>query len=157
MQTENDMNTEESTRRDAPASGSAREGELTAEASTHVALPGFAERARGFLFQVACRALRGEQRSPSILRNNTNLPVFLVLALGLSLVCNFVLKESSAQASRWLGPAATLQEAQELVARNPEEPALHSHLGELYSQRRNYKRAMFHFREASRLSELYGE
>lgn len=157
MQTENDMNTKESTRRGTNASLSAREGELTAEASTPALPLGFAQRARGFLFQVACRALRGEQRSPSILRNNTNLPVFLVLALGLSLICNFALKESSAQASRSVGAVATLQEAQELVARNPQEPALHSQLGELYMQRRNYKRAMFHFREASRLSELYGE
>ncbi len=118
---------------------------------------GFGQRTRNFLLQLLLRALGGEQRPPSILRNNTNLPVFLVLALGLSLVCNFALKENTAQASRLLGPAATLNEAQELLARNPEDPALHSRMGELYLQQRNYKRAMFHFRESGRLSDLYGE
>lgn len=111
----------------------------------------------GLLFRICSRVLRGEPRPPSVLRNHTNLPVFLVVALGLSLLCNFALKESSAQASRTLGPAATLREAQELVARHPEEAALHSRLGELYLMQRNYKRALFHFREASRLGELYGE
>ena len=88
---------------------------------------------------------------------NRGTVVFLALALGLSLICNLALKESSAHASRLLGSAATLREAQEMVAKSPEEPALHSRLGELYLQQRSYKRAMFHFREASRLSELYGE
>lgn len=114
-------------------------------------------RARNFFFQIFDRAFRGESRPPSILRNNTNLPVFLALALGLSLVCNLALRESSAHASRPLGSAATLREAQEQVAKNPEEPASHSRLGELYMQQRNFKRAMFHFREAGRLSDLYGE
>jgi cytochrome c-type biogenesis protein CcmH/NrfG len=103
------------------------------------------------------RFFRGEERAPSILRNNTNLPVFLVLALGISLLCNFTLKESSAQASRYLSPAASIREVQALLAQNPDDPALHSRLGELYLQQRNYKRAMFYFRESSRLSELYGD
>jgi len=113
--------------------------------------------AGGFLFQLLVRLFRGERRPPSILRNNTNLPVFLVLALGLSLVCNFALRESSAHASRAMGPVATLQEALNLLAQDPQNPAVHSHLGELYMRERNYKRAMFHLREASRLGEVFGE
>jgi len=154
MQTANDMNTVNSS--DQPAANVRAAGDENSfpAAGAPVSLR---QRVPGFLAHLIYGLFRGEQRPPSILRNNTNLPVFLALALGLSLVCNFVLKESSAQASRVLGPAATLQEAQELVARNPEEPSLHSRVGELYLQQRNFKRAMFHFREASRLSELYGE
>lgn len=103
------------------------------------------------------RVLRGEKRPPSILRNNTNLPVFLAIALLITLVCNFALRENTAQASRYLGPAASIRQVQALLARDPDNAELHSQLGELYVQQHNYRRAMFHLREASRLAELYGE
>ncbi len=151
------MNTLDSTNREATPEWDACGEVIPSGESGRPVHFGLGQRVRGFLVQLISQALRGEQRPPSVLRNNTNLPVFLALALGLSLVCNFALKESTAQASRLLGPAATLRDAQELLARNPEEPVYHSRLGELYFQQRNYKRAMFHFRESSRLSELYGE
>lgn len=113
------------------------------------------------LFRVLGRSLSrllvGESRPPSILRNNTNLPLFFLGALALSLVCNFALRQSSAQASRYLAPATTTGEVLELVRQNPEDPELHSHLGELYLQQRDFKRAMFHLREASRLGHLADE
>jgi len=110
-----------------------------------------------FLGRLIVRLLRGEERSPSILRNNTNLPVFLGIALGISIICNFALKENSAQASRYASPASNLHDLQAMIARNPDDAELHSRLGELYLQQRNFKRAMFHFRESSRLTDLYGE
>lgn len=103
------------------------------------------------------RVLRGEKRPPSILRNNTNLPVFLAIALLITLVCNFALRENTAQASRYPGPAASIRHVQALLSRDPDNAELHSQLGELYVQQHNYRRAMFHLREASRLTELYGE
>lgn len=103
------------------------------------------------------RLLRRPNRKPSILRNDTNLPALLALALLLSVVCNFALKESSAQASRYSNPAANLRAVLAQVARDPDNADLHSQLGELYMQQHNFRRAMFHFREASRLAELYGE
>jgi hypothetical protein len=114
-------------------------------------------RAPGTLGRLALWLLGGSQQPRSILRNHTNLPVFLAMAAGIALMCNFVLKESSVQASRFLGPQANLAEVQALVSRNPQDAALHSRLGELYLQERNFKRAMFHFRESSRLSDLYGD
>jgi cytochrome c-type biogenesis protein CcmH/NrfG len=105
----------------------------------------------------ALRNAIGGGRPSSVLRNNTNLPMFFALALALSLACNFALRESSAHASRFSSPTAGVEDLQELLARNPDDPALHSRLGELHMQQRNYRRAMFHFRESSRLNDLYGE
>ena len=100
----------------------------------------------------------GGRRGPtSVLRNNTNLPLFVVIALGLSLLCNLVLRESSAQASRHSEAITTIEDVRTLVAKDPDDPGLHSRLGELYVQQHNFKRAMFHFRESTRLLELYGE
>ncbi len=153
----NDMNMEASSNRPATLEGRVSEPVFPDADVRDLPPPAPTHKVLGFLVRLICRLFRGESRPPSILRNNTNLPVFLALAVGLSLICNFALKESSAQASRLLGPAATLSEAQEMVSRNPDDPSLHSRLGELYLQQRNYKRAMFHFRESSRLSDLYGE
>ena len=123
-------------------------------------ISGWAESFRSLFGRCAgvLSCLRRERREPpSVLRNNTNLPVFLAIALSLSLVCNLVLRESSAQASRHSGAMTTIDEVRKLVADNPDDAGLHSRLGELYVQQRNFKRAMFHFRESSRLLELYGE
>jgi hypothetical protein len=113
--------------------------------------------AESILGRLAARLFGGSRQPRSILRNHTNLPVFLAMATGIALMCNFVLKENSVQASRFLGPQANIEEVQALVSRNPQDAALHSRLGELYLQERNFKRAMFHFRESSRLSDLYGD
>lgn len=121
------------------------------------ALQSFLRRVTGTLGRVALRLASGKPQPQSILRNHTNLPVFLAMAVGIALMCNFILKENSVQASRFLGPQANLEEVQRLVARNPEDAAMHSRLGELHLQERNFKRAMFHFREASRLSNLFGD
>lgn len=119
--------------------------------------PSLFRRLGNLLFHLVGRLLRGESRPPSILRNNTNLPAFLAVALLISLICNFVLKENSAQASRFLGAGANLRVVLVQLARDPDNAELHSQLGELYAQQHNYRRAMFHFREASRLTEIYGE
>lgn len=115
------------------------------------------QKVTGIAAWLLIRILRGEKRQPSILRNNTNLPVFLIIALLISLVCNFVLRENTAQASRYLGPAASIRQVLAQIARDPDNAELHSELGELYVQQHNYRRAMFHLREAGRLTELYGE
>ena len=151
------MNTSETTE---PTVTAGWGGQVDPTLGPEPALPagrGIGQRAAGFLGDLVIRVFRGEQRSPSILRNNTNLPVFLALAVGISLICNFALKENTVQASRFLGSAATLKATQELVARHPEDPSLHSRLGELHLQQNNLKRAMFHFRESTRLNELFGE
>ena len=98
--------------------------------------------------------LRASEAPPSILRNNTNLPVFLVLAIGISLVCNFALKESSAQASRYLSATATLQDVRTLLANSPDDPSLHLRLADLYTQQGDYRKALFHYSEFNRLSAL---
>ncbi|HAV64146.1 MAG TPA: hypothetical protein DCY13_17495 [Verrucomicrobiales bacterium] len=101
--------------------------------------------------------VRRQTAPPSILRNNTNLPLFLVGALALSLVCNFALKQSSAQASRYLTPGASIEEMRQQLRENPDSAALHSNLGELYMLQQQYKRAMFHLQEASRLVDSSDE
>lgn len=132
-----------------------------ATAAHVVARPGrtvaLSRQALQLLGRLAVRLLRGESRPPSVLRNNTNLPMFLAGALALSLLCNFALRQSSAQASRYQAPASTTSEVLQLLRENPDNPVLHSQLGELYLQQREFKRAMFHLREASRLSHFADE
>jgi len=100
---------------------------------------------------------RPSPQSKSILRNQTNLPAFLVIALGLSLLCNFTLRQNSAEASRPIGSIVSIEQVLNLIRQNPDDYELHSQLGELYYQQRNYKRAMFHLAEASRLVERFGD
>ncbi|GEM_PF-2061854 len=100
---------------------------------------------------------RCETRPRSILRNQTNLPVFLAIALALSVVCNIALRQNTAEASRPLGALVSIQQVLTLVRENPEDYELHSRLGELYFQDRQFKRAMFHLVEANRLIERFGE
>ena len=103
------------------------------------------------------RLFSARQQSKSILRNQTNLPAFLAVALGLSLLCNFTLRENTAEASRPIGTGASIEQVLILVRANPDDYELHSRLGELYYLNRQYKRAMFHLAESSRLMERFGE
>jgi hypothetical protein len=112
------------------------------------------------LFQVLNNFLgrfRCETRPRSILRNQTNLPAFLAIALALSVVCNIALRQNTAEASRPLGARVSIQQVLNLVRENPDDYELHSRLGELYFQDRQFRRAMFHLAEASRLIERLGE
>jgi len=100
---------------------------------------------------------RNETRTKSILRNQTNLPAFLLIALGVSLLCNFTLRQSSAEASRPVGTRASIERVLNLMRQNPDDYELHSQLGELYYRDRKYRRAMFHLAEANRLIERFGD
>ncbi len=100
---------------------------------------------------------RRKAQTKSILRNQTNLPAFLLIALALSLLCNFALRQNTVEASRPLGTTASIEKVLNLMRQHPDDYELHSQLGELYFQERKYKRAMFHLAEASRLIELFGE
>lgn len=108
-------------------------------------------------FKKLISLFRSSPQSKSILRNQTNLPMFLMMALGLSLLCNFTLRENSAEASRPISAQATLEKVLHSVRQNPDDHELHSLLGELYYRERNFKRAMFHLAESSRLIERYAE
>ena len=125
--------------------------------------PGFAGRTTGAPERIAsvlkdCLNLfRREPQSKSILRNQTNLPMFFAIALGLSLLCNFTLRENTAEASRANSSRATIEQVWDLVRKNPDDAEQHSRLGELYFKERKLKRAMFHFAESSRLIELHGD
>jgi cytochrome c-type biogenesis protein CcmH/NrfG len=99
----------------------------------------------------------GRKQPKSILRNQTNLPAFFVIALVLSLVCNFALRQSTLEASRPVGTKASIEQLRDCLKKNPQDYELHSQLGELYFQDRQFKRAMFHLSEVNRLIERYGE
>lgn len=109
------------------------------------------------LIQAGRERLLAPRPPVSILRSQTNLPLFLLVALLLMLVCNFTLKETSAHASRPLGPKASIEEIQRLIRLNPDDYTLHSQIAELYFGQRQYRKSMFHLQEAGRLVERYGE
>ena len=109
------------------------------------------------LQKVAAGWFRRRALPKSILRNQTNLPAFLLIALALSLLCNLALRQNTVEASRPIGTSASIEKVLNLVRHHPEDYELHAQLGKLYFQDHKYKRAMFHLAESSRLIELFGE
>ena len=94
-------------------------------------------------------AVRAERRS--ILRNQTNLPMFVAVALGLVLLCNFALRENTAEASRPMTTEESIEQLQDQIRQSPDDPNLHSEIADLYIVAKNYRRAMFHLEESTRL------
>ena len=98
------------------------------------------------------------RREPkSILQNQTNLPMFFVIALGLSILCNFTLRENTAEASRPAGMEVSIEQLRARIRMEPDDYQLHSLIAELYLREKNFRRAMFHLTESSRLIERFGE
>ena len=98
------------------------------------------------------------RRQPkSILRNQTNLPMFFAIALGLSVLCNFTLRENTAEASRPMGVADSIEHLRARIRMEPDDYQLHSLIAESYLREKNFKRAMFHLTESARLIERFGE
>ena len=114
----------------------------------------------GLSLQFVIRFLRclSIQRPPkSSLRNQTNLPMFFVIALGLSILCNFTLRQNTAEASRAIGMDVSIEQLQARIRMEPDDYELHSLIAELYARERKFKRAMFHLTESARLMERFGE
>lgn len=109
------------------------------------------------LWNSILRFINVRSQPGSILRNQTNLPMFLVMALGLSVLCNFTLRENTAEASRPIGTSASIERVRAAIRQTPEDYELHTRIAELYIQEKNYRRAMFHFAESTRLIDLFGE
>ena len=130
-----------------------RGAEGSKPASTVAGTPAFLARLAGRFVTACSRA----SQPKSILRNQTNLPAFVLIALGLSLLCNITLRQSSAEASRPIGSSVSLEQMLNLVRQNPDDYELHTQLGERYFEQREYRRAMFHLAEASRLIERSGD
>src|SRR5690606_15694840 len=62
------------------------------------------------MFQRAFRACFAPAKRRSIVRSQTNLPAFLVVALSLAILCNVALRQSNAEASRLLSGNATIKQ-----------------------------------------------
>lgn len=96
------------------------------------------------------RWISGGRKPRSVLASHINLPFWIASSLALSLVCNFALRENTAQAARLMGSHVSVTELQELLRQMPDSYVLHVRLGDAYAEEGNFRRAMFHFQEANR-------
>lgn len=97
------------------------------------------------------RWISGESKTRSVLASHINLPFWVAASLMLSLVCNFALRENTAQAARLMGSHVSVAELQVLLRQMPDSYLVHVRLGDAYAEEGNYRRAMFHFQEANRV------